>query len=190
MARRYTGALFLLWLATLALPALAFEIRSIEVLTEGNTFRLEAGFTVERRSDKVYALLSDYDRWSVLSSVVQESERLISFGSRLHHVRTVSRVCIFFVCGTVMQVQLVEERPQRELKARTLAAQSNLRQGRLHWHLAPEGAATRVALTIEITPDFWVPPVIGRWLIESTLRTQVHELAASLEREPVREGNR
>lgn len=176
-------ALLLLLVGT---AATAQEIRKLGVTRHGDDYRLTAELVVARPREEVYALLTDYAHWTDLSSSIRESTVLKSFGDRRHHVRTVSRACAFIFCGTVMQVQLVTEKPQREITARTLATQSNLRHGWMQWLLKKEGDGhTRLDVTLEMTPGFWVPPLLGPWMVERTLRDQMDELAAALERRPL-----
>ena len=75
------------------------------------------------------------------------------------------------------------ENPPYELVAEVLPGQSDLKSGRVHWQLRAEGEGTRLFYRSETEPDFWVPAVIGPWMIRRLLLGEVRATTAHIERE-------
>jgi hypothetical protein len=59
-------------------------------------------------------------------------------------------------------------------------ARSDFSSGRSEWKILPAGAGqTRIVLRRTLEPSFWVPPLIGPWVIKNKM---VQELSVMLER--------
>jgi len=57
----------------------------------------------------------------------------------------------------------------------------DFRGGNARWKITADGAATELQFSETFEPDFWVPPVIGTWLIERELVREVAETATYIE---------
>src|SRR3546814_6184254 len=60
-----------------------------------------------------------------------------------------------------------------QLDALVIPALSNLRYGKAHWQLERCDAQTCLNFSAELEPDFWVPPLLGPWLIKRTMRREI-----------------
>ena len=67
------------------------------------------------------------------------------------------------------------------IEALTVPALSDFRRGIYRWRLQSENGATRMQFTALLEPDFWVPPVIGPWLIKRKLLDEVRVTTAAIE---------
>src|SRR3546814_6222595 len=91
--------------------------------------------------------------------------------------RTRVRVCVGFFCTHLKQVQDVRDSHTTEryqLDALVIPALSNLRYGKAHWQLERCDAQTCLNFSAELEPDFWVPPLLGPWLIKRTMRREAN----------------
>jgi hypothetical protein len=89
---------------------------------------------------------------------------------------------VYFFCKTVHQVQDVTEVPGRYISASVLPAMSDFRHGVARVYMWPEGAHTRIRVLAEVEPDFWIPPLIGPWIISRKLHSEALETMRNLER--------
>ncbi len=160
----------------------AVESSRIDVEREGEAYTVYAEMVVAIPPAEAFALLSDYDRLDRLSPLVKKSRLLASPQRHRHRVHSVAEMCVLFFCGQVFQVQEVAEIPNREIIALTDPTQSNLKEGIVHWRLAPDPAGTRLTVFARMIPAFWVPPLIGPWAVERALTTEMQETARNLER--------
>jgi hypothetical protein len=59
--------------------------------------------------------------------------------------------------------------PPHYIRPVTLPEQSDFKYAVSEWLLEPAGEGTNVTYKLELEPDFWVPPVLGPWLLKRTL---------------------
>jgi len=69
-----------------------------------------------------------------------------------------------------------------DLHAEVLPAQSDFSYGRADWQFRPAGTSTHLRFSAELEPAFWVPPLLGPWLVERSLREEAERTSAGIER--------
>lgn len=170
-----------------ALPARAAEIETLEVSRSKNLILVRSEIVLDAPQDRVFAALSDYDRFSSLSSRYKESRFIEPAPDGSPRVYTLIEGCVMFFCRELGRYARLELKPNVEIRARAEPGLSDVKYGYELWRLEPVGERTRVIYTHDMEPDFWVPPVIGIWAIRRVLRADGEEAAARLEalaREP------
>lgn len=154
------------WL--LAQYALAGEVKKSYVNHEDGHFLLHLEMHIEADVDDVYEVLVDYNNIHQLSKSIKKSKWLESRGNT-HKVMMLSEGCIWFFCQEVKQVQQVTELPNRYIVSETLPEKSDLEYGRVLWHIRANGKETHISYSADFIPKFWVPPLIGPWLMTKRL---------------------
>jgi len=152
----------------LALPARALEVLSQGFNIENGVYELELDVRIEAPIERVWAILTDYERLPELNPAVTRSGVEVNDQGQ-SEVLTVVRGCVLFFCNSVERVEIMEEFATVRIVAVTDPARSDLRQGRSEWNFWPEDEATRLSLTVLMEPDFWVPPVLGRRALRRNL---------------------
>ncbi len=142
---------------------------------------MEVDALVQAPAARVRARLTDYAHLARLNGAIKSSRVLANTGPGQYQVRIVTRACVWFFCRTVKQVQSVHEAGDGWIDVRVIPELSDFKQGWAHFHILAEGAPTRVLIVSEVEPDFWIPPVIGPWLIKRKLRSEMLETVANLE---------
>lgn len=167
----------------LAVPALALSgtVSRLDVMHEGNLYRLVMEARVEAPDGKVRAILLDYEHLARLNPSIKEVALLSTGNDRLHRVRSVVQACFLFFCKKVTQVQDVEELSDGGIIATTLPEQSDFRYGEMRWRIVGEGQGVRLHFTADFSPAFWVPPLIGPLVIEHKLRKEALKTIVALE---------
>ena len=162
----------LLVLGMVLLPAAvpAAEVRSLQLDREGQRYFLESESFIHAPVEFVYDVLTDYEQFGRVSKIFEESRFLDPEPDGTPLAYTKARGCIIFFCTTVERVERLELTPPSEIIATVIPERSNVQYGRAHWQLEPEGNGTRLLYNLEMEPGFWVPPVIGPWLIKRRLR--------------------
>lgn len=69
-----------------------------------------------------------------------------------------------------------------EIVGQALPSASDFRELREHWRIVPDDSGTRVHYAATMMPKFFVPPLIGPWLIKATLRRELATSARRIER--------
>ncbi|MBI2312380.1 MAG: SRPBCC family protein [Betaproteobacteria bacterium] len=72
----------------------------------------------------------------------------------------------------------VEERPHDRL--RFILVRGNMKAMRGEWRVEKAGAGTRVSYDAELTPGFWVPPLIGPHIIRRNVKNQLEGVAREM----------
>ncbi len=162
--------------------ARAGEILVAQVDHDRGLYRIELDMRLDAGKGHVWRLLTDYSHYGQLNNAIKESEILRQQGPGSYRVRTVTRACVYFFCKTVTQVQDVTEVPGRYISASVLPALSDFRHGVARAYIWPEGAYTRIRVLAEVEPDFWIPPLIGPWIISRKLQSETLETMRNVER--------
>ena len=161
--------------------ALAGEILDSSVSHEGVLYSLSVTARIDAPLDTVYRSITDFDNLAAINPAIEESQLLATPTADTRHVRSVIRVCILVFCKRVEQVQEVTLLEDYALDAVVLPQGGDFRSGVAHWQLTAKGATTEMLFTNTFEPDFWVPPVIGPWLIKRKLMREVAETAMYIE---------
>jgi len=169
--------------ALLLLPsaALAGEILASSVNHEGAVYSMSVTARIDAPLDTVYRSITDFDNLAAINPAIEESQLLATPAADMRRVRSVIRVCILMFCKRVEQVQDVTLMEGYAIKAVILPQDGDFRSGVAHWQLTASGANTEMLFTNTFEPDFWVPPVIGPWLIKRKLTREVAETAMYIE---------
>jgi len=160
---------------------LAGEILTSSVTHEGAVYRLSINARVDAPLAIVYQSITDFTNLSAINPSIEESQVLQSRGADQRRVRSVIRVCILVFCKRVEQVQDVTLLDGRTVVAMMVPGAGDFRAGLARWELTTVGTATDLHFTEVFEPDFWVPPVIGPWLIEKKLVREVAETTIYIE---------
>jgi hypothetical protein len=165
----------------LVFPARAGDILSSDVTLEAGQYAVTIEAAINAPLNVVYHSITDYNNLATINPSIEESRVLLVMSPDRHRVRSVIKVCILVFCKRVVQVQDVTRVDARTVDAVTLPGDSDFRYGVARWQLTPAGEATRLHFTQEFIPDFWVPPIIGTWLIQRKLLQEVTETAMYIE---------
>lgn len=110
---------------------------------------------------------------------VEVMERLPGGGTRMG---VVSQFCVLAICLDLAWIQEVREGPGGDIVVNLVPNRGDFRAGSGRWRLLPEQGGTRLVFDIELTPNFWVPPAFGPWLMEGRLAEETLATAQALER--------
>ena len=99
------------------------------------------------------------------------------------------RDCVVVFCADMVQIVDFKPLGPGKLSAVVDGEQSDFSYGRLSWNLteSPGTSATSTPLThlvfrAEIEPGFWVPPVVGPWMVKKKLRELAVGITHNLEK--------
>jgi uncharacterized protein YndB with AHSA1/START domain len=169
--------------ALLATPLLAQAggVLDAGVSEDKGVYALSVEARIDAPVTTVFRLITDYDHLHAINPAVRESRILRTFSPSKHRVRTVTRVCVLFYCRDVTQTQDIVQSAGYVIVADVLPQDSDFRSGQAHWRLTPEGDATLLRFQADIVPDFFMPPLIGPWLIRREMVNQMTEIVRLIE---------
>jgi len=160
----------------------AATVRELEVEHRDEAYRVRFEAVVNLAPDRVFELLTDYDRLEQLNPGIVEAERLShKKDPDAEWVRTVVKACVAFFCRSMKRVEAVQSHDQRVIVARLVPEQSDFRSGKSRWELAAVSGGTRIRFRSRMVPDFWVPGVIGPWAVKREMGNHLRGLVQRLE---------
>lgn len=163
------------------------EVRAGEIQQTTVDF-VHAGYTVEFDGQisavpsEVYRLVTDHNHLYLLNDDVLESTLLTPPDAPVKKRRVVLHVCILVFCRDMKFVESLQENGKDELIATVVPSESDFRSGRTVWQIIPAGIdQSRLQLRSTFRPAFWVPPVIGPWLIRMKMEEELSVMITQLE---------
>lgn len=161
------------------LPAAgAADIEEVAVARDGERYAVAMTVVLAASAGSVYAAMTDFQELHRINPNILLAET--DADGRLH---TIVELCVAFFCREVEQWQIVATDAPNRLRMTVLPERSDLRHGEAEWTFAALTPDTsRMRFRAEIEPDFWVPPVIGPWIIQRKLQEQATVTARGLER--------
>lgn len=161
-----------------AMPA---KIDHIDVAHEGKRYTVTMRARMDVDAARAYAVFTDFPRLVEINSAIIKAERIEGAAPGQQRVHTQVRVCVMRVCRIFDQVQDMQLQPPEQLSAQVIPELSNLRFGQAHWRIWDQDNEAHLHFTAEIEPDFWIPPVVGPWLIKRKLQSEAEETANGIE---------
>lgn len=156
---------------------------TVEVKHHGAAFTARFDAVVNAPLSRVYAVLTDFPALPALNpAIVAVNVRPAPAGDRGVRVRSVLKSCIWFFCRKVVQVEDIVEPDAHTILARIVPGRGDFKSGWSDWRLTARGGRTHLHYEAKRVPAFWIPPLIGPWAVEHTLRTQLEASIPALER--------
>jgi hypothetical protein len=176
--------LFVVWSIALAVPstAVAGTVYAASVGYRKGVYSVEVDALVNVPEPRVRELLTDYNHLGRVNPAIEVSKVLLARKSGDYRVLTETEACVWFYCMRVRQIQDVIEGADGTVTATVLPQYSDFKRGYARLTLWPAPDGTRVLIRSEVEPDFWIPPIIGPWLIKRKLRSEALETVQNLER--------
>jgi hypothetical protein len=174
---------FALWTiaATMIPSAHAFTVEHSATRYADRQFQCELTLTLEAPIERVEEILRDYESYRTLDARILEARIVERPADNVALLATTLRACFGPFCRNVKRVERVEEAPNA-LVAITDGARSDVKFGETRMRLEAAGAGgTRVTYATRITPGFWIPPLVGRRWMLSTLDQATRELFRNVE---------
>lgn len=161
-------------------PAWGAEITKLEVRRDGTQYEVSVILRVQAQD--VFSIFTDYNRWTQLSPLVTESTLLSSQDDHHYRVRSVTQLCFLFLCRDIKQIHNITEIERHEILLYTEPDAESFRYAAVRWRIEELPRYTVITLDARISPAFWVPPVLGPWLLERHVYRLTMDFATSMER--------
>jgi hypothetical protein len=183
--RAHTGSAFLVLTLTWTGAASGAEVLQSDIVHADNRYTVRFDVRLDAPAEKLRRHLLDYPNYATHFKSIRESRVLGRQPDGALRVRLRIHGCALFFCRTVTVVKDISETPAGDIVARVDGSQSSFREGTERWRIDTEVGAlvgrTRLTYDAELVPGFYVPPVIGPWLLKAQLRKLLMNSAVKLE---------
>lgn len=159
----------------------AAEIGTVVVSNDGETYHVSFDAAVRAPAQLVFEQLSDYAHLNRLSSVITAITVEPAPDGKSDRVRSKLRSCILLFCREIAQVEDVTEPDKHTIVGHMVPGQGDFTDGDCVWRIADDGDWTRLHYEASRTIAFWIPAVIGPWIIKHTMREYLESSVAALE---------
>ena len=158
-------------------------IDGLEVTKQRGLYSLEANAKLDATPESIYAVLTDFDdnAYSRISRAYKESRYLDPAADGTPLVYTRMEGCMLWHCMTP-SAPSGSRRKRRAGSRHALPEASNFKHATSEWMLEPDGDGTKMTYKLEMSPTFFVPPVIGPWYLKRTLSQGGQRAVTRIER--------
>ena len=150
--------------------ALSAELGNVTVEKEEKRYRLTSETRFDTGVADLYRVLTDYDLFTEFSSVFVESRNLRAAANGKPRYFTRMEGCMLLFCKSFVRIGELTLTPQTEIVATADPKQSDFNYSRERWLLQADGDGVLLKYEFELEPSFWVPPVIGPYVMKRVLR--------------------
>jgi Polyketide cyclase / dehydrase and lipid transport len=155
---------------------------SVIVRYDAGRYALDADAYLAAPREAIFVILTDYDRFGRISSVYKEYGFKDPAPDGTPIVFTRMEGCVLIFCRSLMRVELLEAKAPGFIRTITLPEQSDFKRSVSEWQLTPEGDGTRISYHLEVVPKFWVPPIVGPWILQRKLQSGGEKAVERIER--------
>ena len=154
-------------------------VTAIQIKKSGEMLIVDVSFAVPATPHESWDVLTDYDHMAQFLPNLQFSKVTESAGNTIQVAQKGKAIygLLSFSFDTVREVALT---PYREIRSHVLSGSIKHADGITH--LIPEGSGTRIEHHSESIPGIWIPPLIGKKIIESEIREQYGEMQKEIMR--------
>lgn len=163
----------------------AAEFHSLEVEYRDGVYHMSAEISLDAPPAQVRYVITDYNHLTWISGAVLESQFLDRPAPDVAVFHMLLRVCFGPFCENVSQVLRMHEAVDGPytLRAEALPRYSDVEFSETVWRIEPDGEdGTRLYWSSRMKPRFWVPPVVGPAMVESSLRSYARYTAQGIEK--------
>lgn len=146
--------------------AKAAEMRSVHVDYADGQYTVVSEVWFDASVEQVFEVFRRWDLSTQFSSVIVESrdEAADELGRPQYYVR--NKGCLLFFCRSFERRGYVELEVNEVLRAFANPATSDFSLSNETWSFVAEDGGTVVSYELLMKPKFWVPPVVGPYLIK------------------------
>ena len=164
-----------------AASADAAEVLATEVTHIEDRYAVNFDVRLAAPPERLKRYLTDYANYASYFDSIRESRVLgrTRDGALRVHLRLYS--CVLFFCRSATVVKDVTERPDGTITARIEPDLSDFREATEHWRIVPDRGQTRLLYQAQLVPKFYVPPLVGPWLLKRHIRRTLEYSAVKLE---------
>jgi len=157
-------------------------VSELEVSAHGGYYRLHT--VLHSRFDRktLWRFIDDFSQLPRINGAVKSVRSLPAYFSGIRRVRLKTRACVWFFCKTLHHVQDLVYTDRFSVLAIIVPGMSDYKAGWALWRLTANPAGSTLTIDLVLVPDFWIPPLIGPYLIKRKLRSEARETLQGLER--------
>lgn len=167
----------------LAYPVIARsgEVLAVDVAHARGRYTVHFDVRLAAPRARLERYLTDYANYAEYFDTITESTVLSGTPEGVQRIRLRAYSCVLFFCNTLTMVKDIAEQEPGALLAHIDPALSDFEEATEHWRVLADGDHTRLQYDAELVPNFFVPPLIGPWILKKKIRASLLSGAERLE---------
>jgi hypothetical protein len=157
------------------------ELRDVVVEKSDERYKLRSETFLAADRESLYRILTDYDQFTRFTSTFAEARNVEPDEKGRPRFYTRMEGCVLLFCKSYIRAGHLVLTPTSDIVAIVNPELSNFKYAHEHWQLIPDGDGTLLIYTFEMEPDFWIPPLIGPYVVKRTLRDGGHDAVNRIE---------
>ena len=158
------------------------EIKTATVQYKNDIYTISFDARLAASQADVYRIVTDYNRLDRLNDIIVTSALLTKPGVSPAKRQIKLHVCILIYCRQGTLVETVTEYNLDTIFAIIIPEESDIDFAESHWQVISLGKhSTQFSLTSQLRLGFWIPPVIGPWLIKKKMISELSIMVDRLE---------
>ena len=153
----------------LPLVAAAAELQSIKVSRSDGVYHVRSEVLFEASRQSLYEVFADWDLSTQFSSIVVESRNEAADENGRPQFYSRLEACIILFCRSFERNGYIELQPFTSIQSVAYPDSSDFHIAEESWLLSDVKGATKVIYELSAKPKFWIPPVIGPFIIKRKL---------------------
>jgi hypothetical protein len=170
--------------AAVCITAQTATLDTLEVARKRGRYELYADTYLAAPPADIFEVLLEYedDKFQRISSVYKESRYLDPAADGTARVFTRMEGCIMFYCMQMRRTERLEAEEFKYIRTMTIPEESDFKYSHSEWTFAPEHDGTRMTYSLVMEPDFFVPPIVGPFILKRVLRSGGARVISRIER--------
>lgn len=176
-----------LWmLLCLATQAHAAQVSAVRVTRSGERFSIDMHMVIDAPAPAVFRALQDYATMARYNPDLRSVRVELTAAPDRVRLFTTVHLCVLIFCKTMHQEQIMTATAGAgggRLNADLVPRGGDFKEGHGLWLVRPCPArpGTCMDVRIQLLPAFWVPPVIGPWVLRRKMDEEARRTGAGLE---------
>ena len=166
------------------------ELRDVQIELKDERYHLFSETYLDVSREALYEVLTDFEQFKKFTSAIVEARNTEpnEYGQPGFYTRMEG--CVLLFCKSLIRNGYLILIPRLEITAISIPEESDFKYSRERWQLIDFEDGTIMIYDFEMEPAFWVPPVIGPFVIQRALRSgaeravdRIEKLAKTVEEE-------
>jgi len=170
--------------AVIAATAETATLDTLEITRNHGRYELYADTYLSALPQDIFEVLLEYDddAFRRISGVYKESRYLEPQSDGTPVVYTLMEGCIMFYCLSMRRTETLETEAFSYIRTEAIPEESDFKYSMSEWTFEPEAGGTRMSYKLIMEPDFFVPPIVGPWILKRILSRGGVNVVARIER--------
>lgn len=160
---------------------MAGQLDEMKVTHVDGVYQVRVQMQIDAPPSYVYQVLTDFRHIYRLNPAITESEIMTPSVSGAARVRTRIEDCVLIRCMSIQRTETVHINGREHLHVVTDPETSDFKSGTTDWWIRPAGEGTRIIHQSAMEPDFYIPPVIGQFVMKRKLRDGILKSLRNIE---------